>query len=81
MLESMLGLGMECRPACSCARGDSNRNGVLLGCAQVASDTLGVDLELVQLHNMMARACDLLHLQQARLAIGDFTRLVRHFCG
>ena len=47
----------------------------------MASDTLGMDLDRVQLHNMMARACDLLHLQQPRLTLNDFTRLVRHFCG
>lgn len=48
---------------------------------QVASDTLGVDLEPVQLHNMMARACELLQLQQPRLTLSDFTRITRHFCG
>lgn len=49
--------------------------------AQVASDTLGMDLERVQLHDMMGRAGDLLQLQQPRLTVGDFMRLTRHFCG
>ncbi len=47
----------------------------------MASETLGLDLEPAVLHNMMTRACDLLDLQQPRLTLADFKRLVHHYCG
>ncbi len=48
---------------------------------QVGRETLGVDLEPAQLHNMMKRACDVLDLAQPRLTLDDFSRLVHNYCG
>lgn len=48
---------------------------------QVGREVLGVDLEPVQLHNMMKRACDVLDLSQPCLTLEDFARLAHHYCG